>query len=132
MSNFSTEERLRKVNVIACTLDGYIGRYYESKLNVEHIFLDEAGYANIVKSLTLFNHSIPISFLGDHMQLPPVCEINDRDIKEDEKYNNMFIWAQSTIFLDSLFSDTRDFCLQQYLNNKPFFGSITFCVGSRI
>lgn len=116
----STEERLKSVNVIACTLDGYIGRYAETKLNVEHIFLDEAGYANIIKALTLFNHTTPISFLGDHKQLPPVCEINDSDIERDDKFNNMFLWAQSAIFLDTLFSNSKDICRNQYLQNTDF------------
>lgn len=116
----STEERLKSVNLIACTLDGYIGRYTESKLNVEHIFLDEAGYANIIKALTLFHHSAPISFLGDHKQLPPVCEINDGSIEKEAKFSNMFLWAQSAIFLDNLFKNTKDFCRQQYLINSEF------------
>ncbi len=113
----STEERLSSVNVIACTLDGYIGRYTESKLNVEHIFLDEAGYANIIKALTLFNHDKPITFLGDHKQLPPVCEINDLTIEKEEEFKNMFMWAQSAIYLESLFNNTRDSVLFDYLKN---------------
>lgn len=116
----STEERLNSVNVVACTLDGYIGRYAETKLNVEHIFLDEAGYANIIKALTLFNHTTPISFLGDHKQLPPVCEINDSDIERDNKFHNMFLWAQSAIFLDALFSSSKDICRNQYIQNTDF------------
>lgn len=116
----STEERLKSVNVVACTLDGYIGRYTDAKLNVEHIFLDEAGYANIIKALTLFNHTTPISFLGDHKQLPPVCEINDSDIERDNKFHNMFLWAQSAIFLDTLFLNSKDICRNQYLQNTDF------------
>ncbi len=116
----STEERLKSVNVVACTLDGYIGRYTDKKLNVEHIFLDEAGYANIIKALTLFNHTAPISFLGDHKQLPPVCEINDSEIKRDNKFHNMFLWAQSAIFLDTLFSNSKEICRKQYLQNTDF------------
>ena len=120
VATFSTEERLKTINVIACTLDGYIGRYVTQKLNVEHIFLDEAGYANIVKALTLFNHSVPISFLGDHKQLPPVCEINDSLIEQDDKYSNVFLWTQSAIFIDTLFVNDKDTCKKNYLTNKPF------------
>jgi hypothetical protein len=124
LSKFSTEEKLKTVNVIACTLDGYIGRYTESKLKVDHIFLDEAGYANIIKTLTLFNHNVPITLLGDHMQLPPVCEINDSNIKNDPTYRNVFLWSQSSIHLDLLFKETRDFCLHHYLENYPFSPSV--------
>ncbi|GHT33402.1 hypothetical protein FACS189434_07430 [Bacteroidia bacterium] len=120
IADSSTEERLKSVNVIACTLDGYIGRYAEAKMNVAHIFLDEAGYANIEKVLTLFNHDVPISFLGDHMQLPPVCEINDMDIEKDSKYYNMFLWAQSAIFLDTLFAFDKNTCKNNYLRNQNF------------
>lgn len=116
----STKERLKDVQVVACTLDGYIGRYAESKLNVEHIFLDEAGYANIIKTLTLFNHRVPITLLGDHMQLPPVCEINDSEIRRSDEYRNVFLWSQSAVHLDHLFINNRDTCLNQYLKNIPF------------
>jgi len=115
----STEERLKNVHVIACTLDGYIGRYTESKMNVEHFFIDEAGYANIIKALTIFNHKVPVTMLGDHMQLAPVCEINDSDIQNNDTYKNMFLWAQSAIHLDHLFVSNRDTCLIQYLSNTP-------------
>lgn len=136
----STQERIVSANVIACTLDGYIGRYTETKLSVEHIFLDEAGYANIIKALTLFNQDIPITFLGDHMQLPPVCEINDLEIKEKTEFKNMFLWAQSAIYLDILFSQTRDNALSQYLSNASWISNslvktslnLTFRFGSNL
>jgi hypothetical protein len=57
------ETRLKNVNVMAYTLDGYINRYMDSKLDVEHIFFDEAGYTNIIKVLTLFNHDVSITLL---------------------------------------------------------------------
>lgn len=117
IASASTEERLNNVNVIACTLDGYINRFYDSKLNVKHIFLDEAGYANSIKALTLFNHDVPISFLGDHMQLPPVCEINDFDIERDNKFFNMFLWAQSAINIENLFNVDANTARLQYLRN---------------
>ena len=85
-----------------------------------HIFLDEAGYANMVKALTLFTHPTPITFLGDHMQLPPVCEINDSEMERDAKYANMFLWAQAAIFLDTLFACDKDACKSSYLRNLPF------------
>ena len=116
----STEERLKSVNIIACTLDGYIGRFAKEKLAVEHIFLDEAGYSNMIKALTLFNHAVPITFLGDHKQLPPVCEISDTDIEKNTRFYNMFLWAQSAVFIDMLFSDSKDNCRDKYLKNSEF------------
>ncbi|WP_212005731.1 DEAD/DEAH box helicase [Chitinophaga sp. HK235] len=119
MAAFSTEERLKEVSVVACTLDGYVGRFTETKLQADHVFMDEAGYANIIKALTLFNMRTPVTFLGDHMQLPPVCEINDSDIKQNPAYSNIFLWAQSAIFLEGVFAKTRDAMLLEYLNNAP-------------
>jgi len=113
----STEERLKGVNVIACTLDGYVGRFTESKLLVDHVFVDEAGYANIIKALTVFSMQTPVTFLGDHMQLPPVCEINDQDIQRNPEYHNIFMWAQSAIFLEGLFSKNGNIMLQEYLSH---------------
>jgi hypothetical protein len=116
----STEERLNTVNVVACTLDGYVGRFTDNKLKVDHIFLDEAGYASIIKALPLFNSNVPVTFLGDHKQLPPVCEIGDWEMQRDARYADMFLWAQSSIFLESLFIKTMDEARKQYLENAPF------------
>lgn len=120
LTGLSTDERLTSVNVIACTLDGYIGKFTDTKMKVEHIFVDEASYANVIKALTLFNHSVPITFLGDHKQLPPVCEINDVKIQREEDFHNMYLWAQSAIFIETLFNSSNDSAINQYLNNTPF------------
>lgn len=112
------QEILRNVQVTACTLDGYIGRYTKERINADHIFLDEAGYANIIKALTLFKNGVPITFLGDHMQLPPVCEINDTDIKNDEALRDVFVWAQSAIHADSMFNHSKEEVLNAYLNGS--------------
>lgn len=112
------QEVLRNVQVTATTLDGYIGRYTKERIDADHIFLDEAGYANIIKALTLFNNGVPITFLGDHMQLPPVCEINDTNIKNDEALRDVFIWAQSAIHVESMFNHSKDEVLNAYLNGS--------------
>lgn len=119
LQHYSTEERLKQVQVIATTLDGYIGRFLEEKLNVDHIFVDEAGYLNLVKILTLFNHRVPITLLGDHQQLPPVCEINDRTIIQDADYHTAFVWSQSAIFLEGAFAKTRNELLTDYARHAP-------------
>jgi hypothetical protein len=81
----------------------------------ESLFLDEAGYACIVKALTLFRNNIPITFLGDHMQLPPVCLLNDEDFNTNTDYRDVFIWSQSAIYSETLFSRTRETALKDYL-----------------
>jgi hypothetical protein len=112
----SNTEQIKNANVIACTLDKYIG---DSAVfsDVQHIFLDEAGYANMVKALTLFINDIPIAFLGDHKQLPPVCELNDLSIEKEEEYNNVCLWAQSAVYVDTLFSQNKNDILRQYVSN---------------
>lgn len=119
LAHYTTEERLKSVQVVAATLDGYIGRFMEDKLKVDHIFVDEAGYANLVKVLTLFNHRVPITLLGDHMQLPPVCEINDQRISKEATYHNAFIWSQSAIFVEGIFHKNKKTLLQDYVKNTP-------------
>lgn len=115
----STEERLKSVNVIAATLDCYIGRFVESELNVEHIFLDEASYANSIKALTLLKGNIPVTFLGDHMQLPPVCELNDSKLMDKEN-QEVFVWSQSAIYIEDLFLKTKMESLENYLRNENY------------
>lgn len=110
-------ERLN-VHLIGCTLDYYAGEYNEKKMNVQHIFLDEAGYANMIKACMLFNHKVPITFLGDHAQLPPVCELNDFSIEKEREFENMFLWAQSAIYIETLFSLSKEEVRYQYLKNS--------------
>lgn len=43
---------------------------------VYHVFLDEAGYTSLARGLAAFAAHAPVTFLGDHNQLPPVCEMN--------------------------------------------------------
>lgn len=117
LESFSTEKRLQEVNVVACTLDHYIGTYTDHQLIVDHFFLDEAGYANIIKTLTLFLRDTPVTFFGDHKQLPPVCEVNDFEMDKEEKYQNLFLWAQSAIFLETLFENSKLYCIEQFLKN---------------
>lgn len=119
LAHYTTEERLKSVQVVATTLDGYIGRFMEDKLKVDHIFVDEAGYANLAKVLTLFNHRVPITLLGDHKQLPPVCEINDQRISKEAAYHDAFIWSQSAIFVEGVFHQNKLGLLQDYVSNAP-------------
>jgi len=119
LESFTTEKRLEEVNVVAYTLDGYIGAYTDHQLIVDHFFLDEAGYANIIKTLPLMVRDTPVTLFGDHMQLPPVCEVNDFEMSKDQKYQHLFLWAQSSIFLDALFEKPKEYCIGQFLKNEP-------------
>jgi len=105
ISSQTTQERLKSVNVVACTLDTYIGRFSEENLEVEHFFVDEAGYANAIKALPLFTQNRPITLLGDHMQLPPVCELNRYKILNEKEYESVFLWHYTSTCIGSLFLD---------------------------
>ena len=112
-----------ELSVIACTVDAYIGRCLnasleKSKKGLSHIFLDEACYCNLAKALTLFACNCPITFLGDHMQLPPVCEIPDEELIRQEE-RNAFIWAQSAIYAENVFYEDMEQMYEEYIRNIP-------------
>lgn len=115
---YSSEERLRNVSIIGATLDTYLYRFKEDNLKVAHIFLDEAGYSNMVKTLTLFNQKVPITLLGDHKQLPPVCELSKMDIQNNTDLRPVLVWDQAGIHLEDLFLEENIIpCLHRYMNN---------------
>lgn len=117
-----SNERARKANIIAATLDGYIYRFVEEDLTVDHIFLDEAGYACAIKALPLLKGNVPVTFLGDHKQLPPVCEMNDMDMQAEEK-QPVFVWSKSAIHLFRLFEQTEEEAFLSYMNNQEALSS---------
>lgn len=98
----TTEERLQHVNLIGMTLDGFIGRFRENCPVFNHAFLDEAAYAPLIKGLTLFRRNTPVTFLGDHMQLPPVCEMKKVDLKRPEN-KPVRRWSASSLFVNLIF-----------------------------
>lgn len=121
LENYSTETRIESAQVIGATIDTYLHRFKEKRANVAHIFIDEAGYASIVKALTVFTSKTPVTFLGDHKQLPPVCEIKKSDIKKDKDISEVFVWDQSAIYIGDLWTAKNlDAALQKYFTSiKP-------------
>lgn len=85
--------------ILAATVDTCLGRLPPGSVlsDFAHVFLDEAGYCSLVKAATLTAYHCPLTFLGDHMQLPPVCEMNDADI---EKHPAVAVWAQSALYVE--------------------------------
>ena len=96
----STKQRVKNSQVIAMTIDAYIQYSLNEDIQVNHIFCDEAGYMSNIKALTLFKNTCPITFLGDHKQLPPVSEIRNDD---ENSMKNSFLWSQSSLFFEALF-----------------------------
>lgn len=48
----------------------------DKTIPVSHVFLDEAGYTSLARGMAAFACGAPVTFLGDHRQLPPICEMN--------------------------------------------------------
>ena len=108
----TTEERLTSVTVVAATLDKFLTLELPlAPFCPDHIFLDEAGYCPLIKGAPLFSLGVPVTFLGDHMQLPPVCEM---DVSEQSDECTC-LWAQSAIHLDTLFSESLHKIHHDYL-----------------
>ncbi|MFR7741877.1 MAG: hypothetical protein ACLU3I_00105 [Acutalibacteraceae bacterium] len=101
--------------ILAATIDTCIGRLppNDALSRFPHVFLDEAGYCSLVKAATLTAYHCPLTFLGDHMQLPPVCEMNDQSIAANPAVS---VWAQSALFVRC--ASERDIA-SEYLNHRP-------------
>ncbi|MDB5282186.1 MAG: hypothetical protein JWO06_1261, partial [Bacteroidota bacterium] len=116
-----SNERAKNALVVAATLDSFIYRFIEDDLEVEHIFLDEAGYACAIKAMPLMKSDVPVTFLGDHLQLPPVCEMNEMEM-QDEKNRDSFIWSKSAIHLARMFDQTKQESCNAFFNNEESLG----------
>lgn len=53
-----------------------------------HVFLDEAGYTSLALGTAVFACQCPVTFLGDHYQLAPICEM--KSIPEWNKEVSLF------------------------------------------
>ena len=112
----TTKLRIQGSQIIAMTIDGYIQYTLKDSITADHIFCDEAGYMSNIKAITLFRNKCPITFLGDHMQLPPVSEVRNDDLHFIEK---TFLWSQSSIFFESIFiRENEKILLDEYLNKS--------------
>ena len=96
------------------TIDAFIQYTLKDKIEVNHIFCDEAGYMSNIKALTLFKNDCPITFLGDRMQLSPVSEVKNDDVNA---VKNSFLYFQSSLFFESLFlKKNEDEIYKEFLN----------------
>lgn len=129
----TTEERLKDVKIIAATIDTFLFRFQpadytekRSPIPFQHIFLDEAGYCALAKALILFGYGRPVTMLGDHMQLPPVCEANDDEL-QSAMNENAFLFAQSALYVEDAFlcANAPARLLEQYLHHEaPLFSEL--------
>lgn len=112
----TSSARLSSCRVLAATIDACISRIPpDGDFKPSHIFLDEAGYCSLIKGVTLLTYHCPVTLLGDHMQLPPICEMDDNEfIGEDQL---VALYAQSALYIeDCLFEPSE--IISRYLNHE--------------
>jgi len=93
---------LAQKQVLGMTLDGFIGMTLDMGISADRVFIDEAPYAPLAKVLPLLSLGCPIAMLGDHRQLPPVCQC-----KNDELVRAF--WAKPSILLGDTFQLSEEF-----------------------
>lgn len=109
-----TRSRIKDSRVIAMTIDAYIQYTITNTIDVDHIFCDEAAYMSNIKALSLFTSPSPITFLGDHKQLPPISEVSKDDSALMEK---TFLFAQSAIHFESIFLEDAKELYTSFVND---------------
>ncbi len=113
----AAEKDLEHAKIVACTPQKYVMKFNPNGcgkstpgLEADHIFIDEAGYCNVMNALTLFANRVPVTFLGDHKQLPPVCTVDNDEIRkfigEHRSMEYAFLWSQSALFCESMLTDS--------------------------
>lgn len=112
----TSSARLISCRVLAATIDTCISRITpESDFKPSHIFLDEAGYCSLIKGVTLLTYHCPVTLLGDHMQLPPICEMDDNEfIGEDQL---VALYAQSALYIEDCLLEPSEI-ISRYLNHE--------------
>ena len=106
----NSTEVLMNINILSATADTFFSRLnFFSNLpkKIEHIFIDEAGYLCIAKGMPFFSLSVPVTLLGDHMQIPPICEVDATEFKKPE-YAPIVFWSMPIIYCYDLFESTID------------------------
>lgn len=115
-----TKKSTKNALVFACTTDYFFSHYtFLKDCQKSHVFLDEAAYVPLVKAGTLFSLNVPITFLGDHMQLPPICVAEEKELENIENF--LFLWSQSAIYFSELLSEKCDVetAFEKYMNQLP-------------
>lgn len=128
----TTQNRINNALIMGMTLDIFISSQLPPdnnkknketlKFNAEHIFLDEAGYSCLAKALPIFSTKQPITLLGDHLQLPPVCELDDVMLESNPEFS---VWLQSSLFALDFFKYGINYISNAYKTKKlPDFNSL--------
>ncbi|WP_297812957.1 AAA domain-containing protein [uncultured Helicobacter sp.] len=107
--NIDYKKSLQDALVIAMTLDTFLRRSDLHSIDFKHFFIDEAGFSPLIKTLPLCAFNKPITLLGDHKQLQPICILNSSNIKEAQWKPSRF-WQYSALFMEKFFDTQKDSC----------------------
>lgn len=109
---------LKQAQIIAMTLDTFLRRNELHHIDFAHFFVDEAAFSPLIKILPLCAFHKPITLLGDHKQLQPICMLDNKDSK-DTHWNLSNFWKYSALFLESFFTINLESFLQIHHNATP-------------
>lgn len=113
------KERLRNCLAIGVTLDSFIKRYHSlSNLDFAHIFLDECAFSPLIKLIAPLSLNVPITLLGDHKQLMPICLMQDSEIKRN--YKEVCLWNLNALFLEEAFHNIETLHTKDNHNDIQF------------
>ncbi len=105
--------QFRDAQIVAVTADALFNRYdYFSQCPepFDHFFMDEAAYCPLIKTMIAFSFGCPVTFLGDHRQLPPVCEWDSGKLSDDET-PLAELWNAPGVLNDFIFGHIRLYIL---------------------
>lgn len=128
LERFSSSKKAEDAKVLAMTPQVFMGRFApipeigdKMLLNADHIFVDEVGYCNLINILPLFAENVPITMLGDHLQLPPVCAVErsslEDGIKNDNSMRYGFMWDIPALFAEPFFTKGIEWLQNAYLED---------------
>lgn len=88
---------------VAMTADYFLS-LDPSKLQYSHVFVDEAAYLSVIKFAPLLSLNAPVTLFGDHMQLPPVCEMSQGEGFLSNGQDVAYLWSRSAVYFDAIVS----------------------------
>lgn len=105
-SSTTPKARLKEALLIGMTMDGFIKKNASLGIEFCHFFLDECAFTPLIKALVLTTQNTPITLLGDHKQLMPICEMPTSQIKGEKIWANLF--NLSSLFLEDFFAHSAE------------------------
>lgn len=100
LSDLDTGRHIPNVLVYAMTIDRFLSISPDTQPKFSHVFLDEAAYTSAIKGFPALSLHAPVTFFGDHAQLPPICNMNAGEHSLDCGADAAFLWTYPVVFAD--------------------------------